>query len=57
MTLNHYSCSSMSETGCGKTPLIMIIAELKEIAIEILNNYAGIDDKGIIEFIIMILIT
>eukprot|EP00833_Pecoramyces_ruminatium_P002451 jgi/Orpsp1_1/1176483/evm.model.c7180000057803.1 len=39
------------ETGCGKTSLIKIIAELKEIPLHILNIHAGIEDSDIINFI------
>ena len=41
----------MGETGCGKTSLIRIIAELKDITMYTLNIHAGIEDKDIIEFI------
>jgi len=41
----------MGETGCGKTSLIKIIAELKGIPMEILNIHAGIEDKDIIKFL------
>ena len=41
----------MGETGCGKTSLIRIIAELKDIAMHILNIHAGIEDKDIINFL------
>ena len=41
----------MGETGCGKTSLIKIIAELKNIKLKILNIHAGIEDKDIIEFL------
>ncbi|OUM67355.1 hypothetical protein PIROE2DRAFT_58828 [Piromyces sp. E2] len=41
----------MGETGCGKTSLIRIIAELKDIEMNTLNIHAGIEDKDIIQFI------
>jgi ABC-type oligopeptide transport system ATPase subunit len=41
----------MGETGCGKTSLIRIVAELKNITMYTLNIHAGIEDKDIIEFI------
>ena len=41
----------MGETGCGKTSLIRIIAELKDIIMYTLNIHAGIEDKDIIDFI------
>jgi len=41
----------MGETGCGKTSLIKIIAELKGIDMHILNIHAGIEDKDIINFL------
>ena len=41
----------MGETGCGKTSLIRIIAELKDITMHILNIHAGIEDKDIIKFL------
>ena len=41
----------MGETGCGKTSLIKIIDELKDIKMLILNIHAGIEDKDIIKFI------
>ena len=41
----------MGETGCGKTSLIRIIADLKDIKMHILNIHAGIEDKDIIKFI------
>ncbi|ORX57745.1 hypothetical protein BCR36DRAFT_318513 [Piromyces finnis] len=41
----------MGETGCGKTSLIRIIAELKDIELNSLNIHAGIEDKDIIQFI------
>ena len=37
----------MGETGCGKTSLIRIIAELKDIQMHIFNIHAGIEDKDI----------
>ena len=40
----------MGETGCGKTSLIKIIAELKDIPIFTFNIHAGIEDSDIIEF-------
>ena len=40
----------MGETGCGKTSLIRIIAELKNNKMKILNIHAGITDKEIIDF-------
>jgi len=41
----------MGETGCGKTSLIRIIAELKDIEMNTLNIHAGIEDDNIIQFI------
>ena len=41
----------MGETGCGKTSLIRIIANLKDVTMQILNIHAGIEDKDIIEFL------
>ena len=41
----------MGETGCGKTSLIRIIANLKDVKMHILNIHAGIEDKDIIEFL------
>jgi len=41
----------MGETGCGKTSLIRIIAELKDVKMHTLNIHAGIEDEDIIEFI------
>ncbi|KAG4089111.1 hypothetical protein H8356DRAFT_1007620 [Neocallimastix lanati (nom. inval.)] len=41
----------MGETGCGKTSLIKIIAELKGITMHILNIHAGIEDNDIIKFL------
>jgi len=41
----------MGETGCGKTSLIRIIAELKNITMYTLNIHAGIEDCDIIQFI------
>ena len=41
----------MGETGCGKTSLIRIIAELKDIKMYIFNIHAGIEDKDIKKFL------
>ena len=41
----------MRETGCGKTSLVRIIAEIKDIKMYILNIHAGIEDKDIKEFL------
>ena len=41
----------MGETGCGKTSLIRIIAELKDIKMYIFNIHAGIEDKDIKHFL------
>ena len=41
----------MGETGCGKTSLIKIIAELKDIGMYTLNIHAGIEDSDIISFL------
>ena len=41
----------MGETGCGKTSLIRIIAELKDIKMYIFNIHAGIEDKDIKNFL------
>ncbi|OUM66041.1 hypothetical protein PIROE2DRAFT_6839 [Piromyces sp. E2] len=41
----------MGETGCGKTSLIQIIANLKNIKLHILNIHAGIQDNDIIHFL------
>jgi len=41
----------MGETGCGKTSLIKILADLLEIKLHILNIHAGIEDNDIINFI------
>ena len=40
----------MGETGCGKTSLIRMIADLKQNKMKILNIHAGITDKDIIDF-------
>jgi len=41
----------MGETGCGKTSLIKVIADLKGVEMHTLNIHAGIEDKNIIDFI------
>lgn len=41
----------MGETGCGKTFLITILAELIGATLHIFNIHAGIEDKHIIKFI------
>jgi len=41
----------MGETGCGKTSLIRIIAELKNNTMYTLNIHAGIEDNDIIQFL------
>jgi len=41
----------MGETGCGKTSLITILADLLGATLHILNIHAGIEDKDIINFI------
>jgi len=41
----------MGETGCGKTSLIKILAELLNVKLCILNIHAGIEDKNIVDFI------
>jgi len=41
----------MGETGCGKTSLIKIIANLKDITMNTLNVHAGIEDSDIIKFL------
>eukprot|EP00833_Pecoramyces_ruminatium_P013492 jgi/Orpsp1_1/1187524/evm.model.d7180000058358.1 len=39
----------MGETGCGKTSLIRIIAELKGATMHIINIHSGIEDNDIVE--------
>ncbi|ORX43503.1 P-loop containing nucleoside triphosphate hydrolase protein [Piromyces finnis] len=41
----------LGETGCGKTSLIKIIAELKGVQLHIFNIHAGIDDDKIIKYL------
>ena len=41
----------MGETGCGKTSLIKILADLLNVKLHILNIHAGICDKNIVSFI------
>jgi len=41
----------MGETGCGKTSLIKILADLLKMDLHILNIHAGIEDKDIVNFI------
>jgi len=41
----------MGETGCGKTSLITILADLLEAHLHILNIHAGIEDRDIVKFI------
>lgn len=41
----------MGETGCGKTSLIKILADLLNVKLHILNIHAGICDKDIVSFI------
>ena len=42
----------MGETGCGKTSLIKIMAQLMEINMKILNIHAGVNDNDIMEFML-----
>ena len=42
----------MGETGCGKTSLIRIMAQLMEINMKILNIHAGVNDNDIMEFML-----
>jgi len=41
----------MGETGCGKTSLITILADLMGARLHTLNIHAGIEDKDIIKFL------